>query len=153
MCDTIIEEAKELLEGSVIHPVDESHFNDTEVEYGTSGGYWSEVLSPIINLNGLLFGFSELLIHLLGFGLDLVKYINELYVLKKGTLSVGKLIQQEILVVLQGLGVECYFFLQLLKSVFQRLLFHTNQSSKQLLLKTTLGYCEIDDCRLCCQLW
>ena len=72
-----------MLEGSVIHPVDESHFNDTEVEYGTSGGYWSEVLSLLINFDRLLLGFSKLLIDFLGFSFDLIKHIDKFNVLKK----------------------------------------------------------------------
>lgn len=88
--DTKIEEFLELLQRSVVHPVDLSHLHDTEVKHSTSGSDWSEHFSLLVNFDSLVFGFEKLLINLLGFGLNGGEYINKFRVVKKGSLGISK---------------------------------------------------------------
>jgi hypothetical protein len=151
--NTKIEEFLELLQRSVVHPVDLSHFDDTEVKHSTSGGDWSEHFSLLVNFNSLVLGFEKLFIYLLGFGLNGGKHINQLSVIKKGSLGISKSFQKLGLIGLKGLGVHCDLLLQLGKLFLKRLLLHGDKSSEQLLLKTSLSDSEINDCGLGCKFW
>jgi len=109
--NTVIEEIKELLKRSVVHPVDVCHLYNTEVQHGTSSSNGSEVLSLLIDLDCLFSCLLELLIDFLRFGLNLVEHVNKFNILQKRTLGVCELIKQQVLIVLQSLCVHCYFFL------------------------------------------
>ena len=65
MIDGKVKEAKELLEGCVIHPVDECHFDYAEIENRASGSYHPELLSLLVDFNPLLFGLKQLLTNFL----------------------------------------------------------------------------------------
>jgi hypothetical protein len=80
--NTIIEKIKELLKGSVVHPVDLSHFYDTEVKYSTSCSNRSELFSLLINFDSLLSSFDKLFIDFFRCVLDGGKYINNIWVVK-----------------------------------------------------------------------
>jgi hypothetical protein len=41
--------------------LDVSHLDDTEVKDGASGSDWSEELSLLVDINGLISGFGKLL--------------------------------------------------------------------------------------------
>lgn len=81
--DRVIEETQELSEGSVVHPLDVGHLDDTEVEHGTSGGDGSEELSLLVDINGLISCFSQFLSDILRFGLDVSKHIDEFDIIKE----------------------------------------------------------------------
>jgi len=65
-----VEQTEELAKGGIVHPVDHDHLHDAEVQHGTSGSSWSEVLSLVVDFDSLLLGLLEFLVDLLGFGLD-----------------------------------------------------------------------------------
>lgn len=106
-------------QGSVVHPVDEGHLDDTEVKNGTSGGDWSEEFSLLVNLDFLFSGLNKLFIDFLRFGLNGSQYIDKLGIIKKGTLGVSETLEELILKCLENLGVARYLFLELLKLLLE----------------------------------
>jgi hypothetical protein len=87
------------LKGSIVHPVDLSHLDDTEVKDSTSSCYRSEQFSLFIDFNGLLGCFDELLIDLFRGVFDGSKYINNIWVIKKRTLDISKSLKKIIFVI------------------------------------------------------
>jgi len=85
----IIEKTKELLKGSVVHPVDLDHLDDTEVKYSTASSDWSELLTLFTNFKSLLTSFYKFVVNLAGLKFNVGKHINKFNIIKKGTLSVS----------------------------------------------------------------
>jgi len=105
LVDTKVEKLEELLQGGVVHPVDEGHLDDAEVKYGTAGCDWSVLLALVSNLGSLLSGFFELLSHLFGLLLDLTKHFNQLGVVKKTARSGSEHGKKLVLRVLKDLCI------------------------------------------------
>lgn len=96
--NTVIEEIKELLERGIVHPVDENHFYNTEVEDCTTGCDWSEMLTLFADFNGLFTSFNELFVDLFGFEFDFSEHINEFLIIEQVSIRRGKSIEERLIV-------------------------------------------------------
>jgi len=142
-----------LFKGSVVHPVDKSHLDNTEVKNSSSSSAWSEKFSLLIDFNLLFSSFNKLLSNFLRLQFNGSKHFNELSIIKKRTLGVSQSIKKLCFVVGKGLGVGSNILLELSKLFLKGFLLFTNQESKKLLFETTLGYSEIDNCCFGSKLW
>lgn len=92
--NTIVEDIKELQEGDVIHPVDVSHFDDTEIDNRTASSDGSESLTLNSNFFGSLLGFFERLFHFSRLGFNVTKHVNELNIIKERSFGGSKSLKE-----------------------------------------------------------
>ena len=151
--NTIIEETKELLERRVIHPVDLSQLDNTEIKNSTSCGNWSEKLSLLVNFDSLFSSLNEFLIDFFRGILNSSKHINNIWIIKKGTLDISESLKKIIFIIGEDLGVHGDFFLKGLDLIFKMLLLLGDKSTEKLLLKTTLCDSEINDGGFSSKFW
>jgi hypothetical protein len=112
-----------LLKGSVVHPVDLSHFYDTEVKYSTSCSNRSELFSLLIDFNCLFSSFDKLFIDFFRSVLDSSEYINNIWVIKKRSLDICKSLKKIIFIILEHLCVHGDFLLEGCNLIFKMFLF------------------------------
>lgn len=110
------------MKGSVVHPVDLSHLNDTEVKDCTSSSNRSELFSLIINFDCLFTCFDKLFIDLFGGIFDSGKDINNIWVIKKRTLDISKSLKKIIFVIGKDLSVHGNFLCNGLNLILKMLL-------------------------------
>jgi hypothetical protein len=85
----VVEKTEELLKGSVVHPVDLNHLDDTEVKYGTTSSDGSELLTLFTDFKSLLTSFNKFVVNFAGLKFNVGKHINKLNIIKERTLSVS----------------------------------------------------------------
>jgi hypothetical protein len=95
--NSVIEYGKELCKRGIVHPFDKDHFNDTEVQDGSSDGSGSVLLSLCVNLLGLLLGNGKKIGDFFGRSLGLIEHLNQLGILNEVTSGGGQL-QKKFLV-------------------------------------------------------
>lgn len=117
--NTVVEEIEELLEGRVVHPVDEGCFHNAEVENSSTRGDGSVLLTLLTDLMSLLFRFEKLLLDLLRLALDFSKHINELCVIEQVAVTRGESLQKLVFCISKDLGVLLHILLQLSQLLFE----------------------------------
>lgn len=145
LINRVIECLKELRERGVVHPFDEDHFNDTEIEYGASDGGGSELFSLNINLYGLLFSESQNIGDLFGTGLGFVQHLNQFGILNKVTSGGGQFVEEFFIELDKGFLVIGHLLHELLHVDLQLLLLFGQDSTQKLLFETGLCDSEIDN--------
>jgi hypothetical protein len=95
--NSVIEYGEELCKRGIVHPFDKDHFNDTEVQDGSSDGSGSVLLSLCVNLLGLLLGNGKKIGDFFGRSLGLIEHLNQLGILNEVT-SGGGQFQKKLLV-------------------------------------------------------
>jgi len=149
----VIEDIEELLQRGVVHPFDENHLDNAEIQDRSSDGSWSILLSLGVNLLSLLFSNGQKIGDFFGGSLGLVQHLDELSILNKVT-GWGREFQEKFLIEFQeSLLIVRTLLEERFKIDLELLLLFGQDSTQKLLLKTGLGDSEIDDQSLGGELW